>query len=127
MDKYIQKSKELCDKLSSDQVPDKSNLEENCSTIQQKWKDTSKEVESRLQNLESQMVLWQQIEYDKDEIMAWAAEICRCLSDQINKFESKEKAEVILDRYKVNKRFNLLYLFYNANVKVFLYVIYQSH
>ncbi|GFY40265.1 nesprin-1 [Trichonephila inaurata madagascariensis] len=100
LDAYMQKSKDLCDKLTSYNVQDASKLEENYSNIKKRWQDTWKEVESRLQNLESQMVVWQQIDCEKEEIIAWATEICRCLNEEINNFESREKADLILDRYK---------------------------
>ncbi|GIY32234.1 nesprin-1 [Caerostris darwini] len=100
LDTYIQKSQDLCEKLSSYNVQDLSKLKDNYSNVRTKWQGTWKEVESRLQNLESQMVLWQQIDYEKEEIIAWTLEIGHCLGEEIDNFESREKADLILDRYK---------------------------
>ncbi|KFM65653.1 Nesprin-1, partial [Stegodyphus mimosarum] len=100
MDNYKQKCKELLEQLEAIEKFDKSGLVQASVEIQNKWKDTCSKVETQLLNLESQMVLWQQIEFNKEEVIAWAIEMCRCLDECINNFESKEKAQLILDRYR---------------------------
>lgn len=88
--------------LSNIPAFDLSSVEKKRSDVSSRWKKTRGDVETRVQNLESQMVLWQQLDFDKEEIMAWITEMCRCMHDCLSNFENKEKAQLILDRYKVS-------------------------
>ncbi|XP_054713817.1 LOW QUALITY PROTEIN: muscle-specific protein 300 kDa-like [Uloborus diversus] len=106
LDSYILKNKELTDKLTPFQTFDKSSLETKCNQVQKKWQEAWNSVESRLQNLESQVVLWQQIDFDKEDILNWVTEICRCMEECINNLESREKSQMILDRYNNEKEFH---------------------
>lgn len=93
-----------------------SSLEKKCSDISSRWQETRNAVETRVQNLESQMILWQQLDFDKEEIIAWVTEMCQSMNECLENFENKEKAQLVLDRYKVSFKFYLYkYLLYSLN------------
>lgn len=102
MDNYNQKCKELLEILSHIPAFDRSSIEKKHADLLLKWQETRNIVESRVQNLESQLVLWQQLDFDKDELIAWVTEMCRCMNQCLDNFEHKEKAQLILERYKVS-------------------------
>lgn len=102
LDNYHQKCKELLEMLSNIPAFDQSSIEKKHNDTSSQWQETRTSVESRVQNLESQMVLWQQLDFDKEEIIAWVTEMCRCMSECLANFENKERAQLILDRYKVS-------------------------
>lgn len=102
MDNYNQKCKELLEILSNIPAFDRSSIEKKHADLSSKWQETRNAVETRVQNLESQLVLWQQLDFDKDEIIAWVTEMCRCMNECLDNFEHKEKAQLILERYKVS-------------------------
>ena len=102
LDNYNQKCKELLEILLHIPAFDRSSIEKKHTDLSSKWQETRNVVETRVQNLESQLVLWQQLDFDKDEIIAWVTEMCRCMNECLDNFEHKEKAQLVLERYKVS-------------------------
>ncbi|XP_067130355.1 LOW QUALITY PROTEIN: muscle-specific protein 300 kDa-like [Centruroides vittatus] len=100
MDVYTQKTKELIEKLSSLNNFDTASLEQEKDDLLKQWHNLSDAVLNRYQNLESQVVLWKQIEAAKEEIMTWLIDICSLMNNQLENFANKQKAETVLEKYK---------------------------
>ncbi|XP_022255070.1 nesprin-1-like [Limulus polyphemus] len=99
-DNYSHKMKEMKDKLTSVEGFNVEFLQTELEEAQQQWRTAWERIMQRLQTCESQLVLWQQIDSVKEQLMTWLTETCSAFNSFLENFSGHEKAQSLLNKYK---------------------------
>jgi len=76
-------------------------LEQDLDQVNHAWETASSDVESHKENLEAQLVCWEQVQSGKEEVESWANTMVTKLEDSLTHFDDAVSVESCLMRYKV--------------------------
>ena len=79
---------------------DTSNLKRELGQVQQKFGFLGEGLTKKMGNLDSQLVIWKQIEQSRDDILSWSADTQKNLQEAIENLSDTEIANVKLQKYR---------------------------
>ena len=98
---------QLLDDLKNIPNFDISVLEQDLDAVNHDWETANATIDEHKENLEAQLICWDQVTSGKEELESWVNTMVTKLDDSLQNFDDAVKVEACLAKYKV--RFVLLY------------------
>merc|ERR1712013_370603 len=97
---FYKRQTQLISELQTVPGFDTSSLKRDLSQVQQKFGFLGEGLTKKMGNLDSQLVVWKQIEQSRDDIMSWTADTQKNIQEAIDNLSDAEIAKVKLEKYK---------------------------
>ncbi|KAL5008450.1 hypothetical protein ScPMuIL_014031 [Solemya velum] len=100
LDQMNNKGLQLLEELKNIPNFDINVLEQDLDHINHKWETSNVTVEKHKENLEAQLVCWEQILSGKEEVESWVNTIVTRLDDSLKHFDDAVSVESCLNKFK---------------------------
>ena len=88
---------------------DVSVLEQDLDSVNHNWEMANATIDEHKENLEAQLICWDQVTSGKEELESWVNTMVTKLDDSLQHFDDAVSVEACLAKYKVRK-FSSLHL-----------------
>ncbi|XP_076463750.1 muscle-specific protein 300 kDa-like isoform X7 [Babylonia areolata] len=100
LDHMNTKGMQLLEELRSVPNFDPSVMEHDLDEVNLQWENTNKAIEDHKENLEAQLVCWDQVMTGKDEVTLWVNSMLSKLDDSCRHFDDAVSVESRLNKFK---------------------------
>jgi len=77
-------------------------LEQDLDATNHAWETSNAAIDDHKQNLEAQLVCWDQVQTGKEELDSWLNTMVKKLDDSLKNFDDAVTVETCLMKFKVN-------------------------
>ena len=76
-------------------------LEQDLDAVNHKWETSNSVIDEHKQNLEAQLICWDQVQSGKEELASWVNTMVTKLDDSLQHFDDAVTVESCLMKFKV--------------------------
>lgn len=88
---------------------DISSLEQDLDAVNHQWEMSNAAIDEHKQNLEAQLVCWDQVQTGKEELESWVNTMVTKLDDSLKNFDDAVTVESCLVKFKVRGHFKCFF------------------